>query len=237
MSLSNQNAIITGASGALGQHVVKEFLQQGANVFAVARSADKLDALQQHVGFLPGRLTPISADLTDFADVERAWAEIQGKAKPVDMLINIAGGFAGGKMIADTSVQEWDRMMNLNLRSVFVISKLVMAEMMRQQKGKIITVSALAALDPKPKRAAYLVAKAGLIALTQALAAEGKEYNIQANTIAPAIILTDANVQAMPEMDSTRWTTPQQIAATMLFLCSPEADAITGSIIKMPGRL
>ncbi len=237
MSLSNQNAIITGASGALGQQVVKEFLQHGVNVFAVARSKDKLDALQQQVRSLPGTMTPISADLTDSADVERAWAQIRGKAQSVEMLINIAGGFAGGKMIPDTSVQEWDRMMNLNLRSVFVVSKLVMAQMRQQQKGKIITVSALAALDPKPKRAAYLVAKAGVIALTQALAAEGKEYNIQANTIAPGIILTEANIQAMPEMDSSRWTTPQQIAVTMLFLCTPDADAITGSIIKMPGGL
>ena len=140
-------------------------------------------------------------------------------------------------MIAETSAQEWDKMITLNLRSLFLCSRAILPMMMAAKSGKIITITAMAALAPKAKRAAYQVSKAGVISLTKALAEEGKKYNIQANTIAPGIILSEKNKKEMPDADDTKWTRPEQIADMILFLASPAANDITGSIIEMPGKL
>jgi len=237
MKLKNQNVLITGATGGLGQKVVEVFIEEGAQVFALARSGEKLEGLKSSMPNASGRLQIYAADMTKPEEMERAISYFTQNSQSIDALINIAGGFKGGRIIAETDISEWDQMMEINLRSAFIVSKLVMKEMIKQKKGKIVTVAAMAALDPKPKRAAYLIAKAGVIALTQALAAEGRLYNIQANTIAPGIILTEANIHSMPDADQSQWVTPEQIAQTMVFLCTAAADSITGTIIKMPGGI
>lgn len=226
-----KNVVITGAGGALGRLVVKRFLDDGARVAAAVRDLKKWSEGD-------GRAARVfSADLTREDQVDRLMEEIVSALGSIDVLINAAGGYSGGVPVAETSAEQWDRMMALNLRSVFLCCRAAMRHMSRDGGGVILTVSAMAALSPGPNRAAYLVSKAGVIALTRALAAEGKNAGVRVNSVAPSIIRTEANLAAMPDMDAAKWVDPVRIAETLLFLCRDEAADITGSIIEMPGRL
>ena len=233
MTFKNKTVIITGATGSLGETVVRHFIDKGARVAAIGRNLSKLESLKQK--FNGGNGPDIFvADITWEEDVFAVFNSIKQKFKQIDILVNIAGGFAGGKSITDTGLEMWEKMLNLNLTSVFLCCRQAMSYMADQRHGKIITITAMAALEPKPNRAAYAVSKAGVVALTQALAVEGKPVNVQVNTIAPGIILTEANKTDMPDADFSKWVTTDRLAETILFLCSPEADDITGTIIRMP---
>lgn len=234
MDLRNKNIIITGATGGLGKCVTTLLIQQGATIAAIARNRDDLVKLQAKAQDNPGRIEIFPADITKPDQVKSAFNAIYQKLKRLDALVHLAGGFSGGKSIAETSDEIWQQMQNLNLSAAFYCCREAMSYMTGQQYGKIITISAFAVLQPKTNRAAYSVAKAGVIALTRSLAEEGKAVNVQANCIAPGIIFTDANQTAMPNADTRQWIRPQQIAETIAFLCSPPAEAITGTIIEMP---
>ncbi|OGB98467.1 hypothetical protein A2V82_17415 [candidate division KSB1 bacterium RBG_16_48_16] len=237
MSLQNKTVVITGATGALGSEVVKAFHNEGAHIFALVRAVDKLNEIKQSFAGTKNEIVPVETDVTDFNSVDKAFSRILSSRGKVDCLLNIAGGFRGGKSIADTPVDDWKFMLDLNLSSVFYASKITMGIMAGHGGGKIVNVAAMSIFDIKPKRAAYIVAKAGVAALTQALAVEGKAFNIQVNAIAPSTILSEANVKDMPDADHSTWVTPARIAETMVFLCSDAADDITGTVIKMPGRM
>jgi NAD(P)-dependent dehydrogenase (short-subunit alcohol dehydrogenase family) len=109
--------------------------------------------------------------------------------------------------------------------------------MIQQQRGKIVSVSAMPALHPAPKKGTYAVAKAGVITLMQTIAEEVKEHNIQANVIVPSIIATEANIQASPDEDYSKWVTPDQVAQLILFLSSGVSDGVTGAVIKIFGKV
>lgn len=232
MDFRNNNVVVTGATGALGSVITRSFLAAGASVAAVARDVSRVT--NEQFAAPPGRLFPFAADVLQENDVAQLFDDIEKQLGGADILVHTVGGFKGGMTIPDTSVSDWDSMMSLNLRSAFLCCKYALQHMRKKGGGKIVTISAMAALEPKTNRAAYLVAKAGLAAFTQAIATEGIAFNVQANSIAPGIILTKANMQEMPNMDFSTWIKPEDIAATILHLCSESGHSITGTIIKMP---
>jgi NAD(P)-dependent dehydrogenase (short-subunit alcohol dehydrogenase family) len=227
MKFVDKTVVIAGATGGLGRVIVQSFLNEGAAVIAIARNAGDLLSLGNN------KLSFFAADVTCESDVEKCLENVPA----MDFFIHCAGGFKAGSPLWETAVADWDFMMDLNLKSAFLASRAVMKKLTLQGHGKIVFISAMTIFEPKPNRAAYIVAKAGLATLTQVLALEGKDYNIQVNAIAPSIIRTQANRDAMPDMDASLWVAPQDIAATILFLCSAEADGITGTVVKMPGRV
>jgi len=233
MTFKNKTVVITGATGGLGETVVRHFMNKNARVAAIGRNMSGLETLRQKYN-KDAAPEIFAADITREDEVAAVFETIKQKSGHIDVLVNIAGGFAGGKSIADTGLDMWEKMLTLNLTSVFLCCRQAMSYMAEQGHGKIITITAMAALEPKPNRAAYAVSKAGVVALTEALAAEGRPVNVQANTIAPGIILTEANKKDMPDADFSKWVTPDKLTETILFLCSPAADHITGTIVKMP---
>ncbi|MBD3376264.1 SDR family NAD(P)-dependent oxidoreductase [candidate division KSB1 bacterium] len=235
MLFSNQNVIITGATGNLGRPVVHSFLDRGANVAAISRH-DHDPELAEYAKNTSGNIIFVKADLSNESSVNQATRNILEKLGSIEILINIAGGFAGGKLVVDTELQTWNEMMNMNLLSVFLMSKAVMRAMMERHYGKIINISALATMNPGPKKGAYLVSKAGLNTLTKVLAQEGKEVNIQVNAIAPSIILTPANKGYMPDADHDKWVKPEAIADLIRYLCTSKNNDINGNIIEMPAK-
>jgi NAD(P)-dependent dehydrogenase (short-subunit alcohol dehydrogenase family) len=235
MLFSNQNVIITGATGNLGRPVVRSFLDRGANVAAISRHEHDPE-LVEYAKTTSGNIIFTKADLSKEHSVNNAIRDVLEKLGSIEILINIAGGFAGGKLLADTELDTWNKMMDMNLLSVFLISKAVMRPMMERQYGKIINISALASLNPGPKKGAYTVSKAALNALTKVMAEEGKKYNIQANAIAPSIILTPANKGYMPDADHDAWVKPEAIADLIRTLCTGKNSDINGNIIEMPGK-
>jgi NAD(P)-dependent dehydrogenase (short-subunit alcohol dehydrogenase family) len=229
MQFDNKIVLVTGATGAVGSVVTERFVRASVRIAAVARDPGKLANL--------GKLSPLvrtfSVDLTNADAVERLFIDVQKQLGSLDILVHTTGGYQGGQYIQEIAVNDWQKMIDLNLNSAFLCAKHALAHM-AGKGGKIITISAMAAINVQSRRAAYVVSKAGLIALTRAIAEEGKALNVQANVIAPGTILTEANRREMPDADHSIWIKPVDIAEMILQLCSPNASSITGSIIRMP---
>ncbi len=154
----------------------------------------------------------------------------------IDVLANIAGGFAMGPMLHETDAGDWEFMMNLNARSVFYGCKAVIPHMLKQGGGRIISVSARAAKQGKGRMGPYCASKAAVITLTESLAAEHKHNNINVNCILPGTINTPQNRADMPEAGFDKWVPPAALADVIVFLASDAARCITGAAIPVYGQ-
>jgi len=222
-TLSGKVILITGATGALGSIVTHEFAKTQASLALTSRSREKLEHL--------------AADVTQAEDVENLAATAAGRFGRIDVLLNIAGGWSGGKPVGETAVEDWDRMLALNLRSAFLLSRAVLPGMLEAGWGRIVHVASKTAVEPRAKQAAYAVSKMGLITLTEVIAAEVKGSGVTANVILPSIIDTRDNRKFMPKADPAKWVKSEDIAATMRFLCSNDAAAINGARVPIYGAV
>ena len=235
--LSERVVVITGATGGLGSAVVREFAQTGARLALVGRSAERLEGLVDRVGLPDERILPLPADVTQEEGVGRLVTTVLDRWGRLDVLLNTVGGWAGGKPVWETSVEAWDRMMKLNLRSAFLLSRAVLPPMLESGWGRVVHVASKTAVAPRAKQAGYAVSKMGLITLVEVIAAEVKGTGVTANVILPSIIDTPANRRMMPKADPAKWVPPERIAATMRFLCSDEAGSINGARIPIYGAV
>ncbi len=234
MDFKNKTVLITGGTGALGHVVAERFISAGANVASSYLFESELKRLSE---FFRNNVTVIRADVSDDEDVAVLFKQIGNKFGRVDILINIVGGFLPKVNIKETKTKDWDHMMSINLKSVFLCSREFLNQLNNASYGRIISMAAMPALKPSGGRGAYSVSKSGVVVLTQVLGDELKGTSVTANAIAPSIIKTDANVSSMPDEDSSKWVTPDEIAETILFLCSNEAKSINGVCIPIFGGL
>jgi NAD(P)-dependent dehydrogenase (short-subunit alcohol dehydrogenase family) len=147
----------------------------------------------------------------------------------------VVGGYIGGKSVAELDEKEWDLMMNMNLKSAFLISKNVIPQMISSKNGKIVHVSSRTGLKSSGYDSAYAASKSGLIRLVESLSDEVKELNINVNCIMPSTIDTEANRIIMPNADHNKWVKPRDLASIVLFLCTEEGKVITGAAIPTFG--
>ena len=213
--------LITGGAGALGQTVVPAFVSAGASVIL-----GDLNPVQ-----LPG-VTALKADFTDQTQVRGLVNEVIQSSGRLDALVNLIGGFATGRMV-DTDVSLWQRMLAMNLTSAFLLSQAVLPSMLERRQGRIVHVAARAALEPFPGAAAYIVSKAGLVALIRTLSKELNGSGVTVNGVLPSTIDTPVNRKAMPEADPSKWVRPESIARTLVFLASDDANQINGALIPI----
>lgn len=220
--------MVTGASGGLGGAVVETFLTAGATVAAVARSiSPRQDA---------DRFVAISADLTTAPGAQAAVDETLQKARGLDVLVHVMGGFAGGQPVHATDDGTWDRMMNLNLRAAFLVARAVLPHMLHSRYGRIVAVGSRVGVESAAGLSAYGVSKAGLNALIKTIAIETREHGVTANVVMPSTIDTPGNRKAMPGADFSQWVTPEKIAQQILWLCSEAASDTSGALIPVYGR-
>jgi NAD(P)-dependent dehydrogenase (short-subunit alcohol dehydrogenase family) len=236
-TLQDRVVLITGATGALGSAVTREFAQTQGYLALTGRSEEKLERLVAETGLPAERVFAAAADVTQADGVDSLVAAITGRFGRIDVLLNVAGGWGGGKPVGETPVEDWDRLLALNLRSAFLLSRAVLPPMLEAGWGRIVHVSSKTAVTPRAKQAAYAVSKMGLITLTETIAAEVKGTGVTANVILPSIIDTPANREAMPKADPAKWVTPERIAATMRFLCSDDAASINGARTPIYGAV
>jgi NAD(P)-dependent dehydrogenase (short-subunit alcohol dehydrogenase family) len=219
--------LITGASGGLGGAVVHAFLEDPgtSQVFGVARAwpARPVDDARFH---------PVDANLS----IESECVRVARLAAPVDVLVHLMGGFAGGKTVAETGDDVWEQMMTLNLRSAFHIFRAVLPQMVAAGRGRIVAVGSRAAVEPMPHFGAYSVSKAGLVALVKTIALEVKDAGVTANVVMPSIIDSAANRSAMPHADFHKWVSPESIANLVHWLASAQAADVNGAVIPIYGR-
>ncbi|HET7149582.1 MAG TPA: SDR family NAD(P)-dependent oxidoreductase [Candidatus Nitrosopolaris sp.] len=229
---TNKIVLVTGGTGALGRTVSDAFISCGAKVVSSCFSDRDIEDLGKESR---SALELIKADVTKEQEVEKVISSIISRYGRIHVLVNVVGGYLGGKSASELDEKEWDLMMNLNLKSAFLISKHVVRQMVSSQYGKIMHVSSRTGLKSSGFDSAYAASKSGLIRLVESLSEEVKESNINVNCIMPSVIDTEANRRAMPTADSSKWLKPRDLANVVLFLCSDEANVITGAAIPTYG--
>lgn len=234
-SLKNNVALITGGTGGLGKDVVSEFLNQGSFVCTTYTNKNYLSSVSDLKEQYGENLVFAKSDVTKTGSMNKVAGRVIKKFGRIDFLINIVGGFAMAKF-ADTDEALWDNMMNVNLKSVFVSSKSVLPQMIKQKYGRVINIGARPALQGVQNMSAYGASKAGVINLTQSMADELSEYNINVNAIIPGTMDTPRNRKDMPKADFKKWVKPQEIAEVISFLCSSKGDKISGAILPVYGK-
>jgi len=230
-----KTVLITGGTGALGRQISLSFLQSNAAV-AITHVTDKeIQQLESTLGDLMKNVILIKADIGDEQQVKNLVSDVVKKYGRIDILINVVGGYLGGKKVTEMTEKEWDFMINLNLKTAFLISKHVVEQMVKQGSGKVVHVAARLGLKGIAGNSAYGASKSGLIRLVESLSDEVKDKNINVNCIMPSIIDTGANRKDMPDADFSRWVKPSEIARVMLFLASDDSKPIHGSAIPVYG--
>jgi NAD(P)-dependent dehydrogenase (short-subunit alcohol dehydrogenase family) len=225
-------AVILGATGGLGTSIVDAFARRGDRVVAVARSrAGVSDLAAKYPSASGGGVSGDTADLTARLAVDDLWERIDRIGVP-RWMVNATGGFRAGKLV-DSTPDDFTFMMDLNLGSAWWSCR---AAARRMQSGAIVNVSSRSGLVAEPGAAAYAVAKAAVIKLTEVLAAELKASGVRVNAVVPAVIDTPANRQSLPEKVMAKAVAPAEIAAVIAYLCSDAAAAITGTVIPVYGR-
>lgn len=235
MRFQEKVAIVTGGTGALGSAFTKSFLDEGALVAVPVHRRRSLDTLEKSSSKKLQNLLPIEADLVSPRDVHEFVGKVLEQWRGVDFLIHTVGAYAGGKRVEEVAPEEWDRLMDVNLKSAFLMCNAVLPSMRERGFGRIILIGAMPALRPAAKRGPYQISKRAVITLTETIAEEVKGIGITANAIVPSTILTPENTQSMPDADTSKWVTPEEIVALAAYLCTDEARSINGNAIRIFG--
>lgn len=226
IELNNKIVLVTGALGVLGQAMCRAALAAGATVYGVdCVNGEPVAGVQA--------LEPL--DLGDVAATEACYHKLAIQQGRIDALVNIAGGFAW-ETLAEGGIETWDQQYNINVRTAVNSCKAVLPHF-PSSGGRIVNVSALGALKAAAGMGAYATAKSGVARLTEALAEEQKVNNITVNAVMPSVIDTPANRRDMPDADFSSWVGPDALADIILFLLSARAEAITGALIPVNGRV
>jgi len=222
--------MVTGAAGNLGAALAARFAALGSRLALLDRSAERLERARDELD-LPSSTVLLPSDLTAADSVAAAVEKAVTRLGGIDVLANIAGGFTMGPPLHETPASDWDLMMELNVRSVFNTCRAVIPHMLRQGSGRIVNVSARAALEGKARMGPYCASKAAVLTLTESLAAEHRLDGINVNCILPGTIDTPQNRAAMPDADHSRWVPAAALADVIVFLASEASPAGTGAAI------
>jgi NAD(P)-dependent dehydrogenase (short-subunit alcohol dehydrogenase family) len=208
----------------------------GAKTVLVDGSQEHLQQAYPGAAQDPDRLLHGGVDLTDEQSARAVVAAARERFGHIDALVNIVGGFRGGKAVHEEELATWDLMMAINLRTTLLTCRAVLPEFYGRGSGTIVNIAAGAALTAPAGLAAYSASKSAVIRLTEALAAEGKTKGVRANAVLPGTIDTPQNRAAMPKADTTKWVAPDAIADVIVFLASDAARAVTGVALPVFGR-
>lgn len=226
-------AMVAGGTGALGRWVVKVLLEAGLRVHVPWIDADEASELPGFVGEGARALTLVEADVTSPAGVERCFDGVRGRDGRLDVLCNLVGGFAPGRL-EETSPATWDHMITLNATSAFLCCRAAIPPMKAAGGGAIVNVAALPAVGRGAAgMAAYAASKAAVLNLTYSLSRELRKARIRVNAVAPEILDTPANRRALPEADPSTWVLPSEAARVVAFLVGPDGATVTGSVLTL----
>jgi NAD(P)-dependent dehydrogenase (short-subunit alcohol dehydrogenase family) len=227
--LEGKVTLITGAKGGLGSFVTEAFLAGGAKVIGVSRSIQASD-------FSHPEFTAMPAELSSGETARKLVEELVVRFGRIDAVVHVMGGFAGGMSVAETDDVTFEKMLDLNYRAAFFISRAVLPQMRQQGSGRILAVASRQGVEPAAMTGAYNASKAALISLIQTIALENKDRSISANTVLPATMDTPGNRAGAPEAERSQWVQPAQVAALLVHLASDAGAQITGAAIPVYGK-
>ena len=227
----NGTAIVTGGSGGLGVAVVDELLAAGWRVVVPWVAEKELSRLPDQP-----RLETAQADLSRQDDTAAVVAQASGAPEaPLRAVVNLVGGFGVGGRVHETPVEEFESLVRLNLRPLYLTTQAALPELVAGGGGSVVCVSSRVAVRPFPGAAGYVTGKAAVIALADALATEYKKDGVRVNTILPGVIDTPGNRAAQPDADYSSWVAPARIARVIKFLVEDTSDVVSGAHIPVYG--
>ena len=240
-SLAGKGALVTGATGGIGDAIARKLHAAGATVAISGTKADRLEAL---AGELKERVHIVPCNLSDRAAVQKLTGEAEAKLGTLDILVNNAG-MTKDNLFMRMKDEEWDQVIAVDLTSAFMLSRAAVRNMMRRQWGRIVNITSISGIIGNPGQGNYAAAKAGMIGMTKSLAREVASRGITANCIAPGFIktaMTDALNEKQVEAIATHipagtFGTPDDIASAALYLSSQEARYMTGQTLHVNGGM
>ena len=231
--MRDRHILITGGTGGLGSGVTAIALSRGAKLTIPYIHTPEVDQLKSQLSSSDwSRVQFIPADLTDEASV----ISLIEHHERLDATIHLVGGFAMGAT-PDYSYIDWRKDIELNLHTTFLVCKHSMRKMLKQDYGRIVTVGSRGAEQPAAKLAAYCASKAGVVALTKAIADETKDTGVTANVVLPSVIDTPTNREAMGEGQADHWVKPESLGEVICFLASDAAKDIRGAAVPVYGNI
>ncbi len=225
--------LITGPAGNLGQACVSVFTELGWACALLDRSTARLAKTFPATPNLAGHLHIGEVDLADASSTRQAAQQVISKLGRIDALVNTAGGYAGGTLVTETTLEDWDAMMAANLRPTLFMCQAVLPHMQAQRSGRIVNVASPHATGAPAGHGPYAAAKAAVVRLTEAIAQENRAAGIACNCVLPGTLNTAANRAAMPDADHAQWVQPTAVAGIIAFLCSPQAADLIGVSIAV----
>lgn len=226
--------IVTGAAGNLGRAVAQAFCADGDRLVLTDL---RLEALNTAAALPPASTLFIPADLMQPTGAEQVAQAALARFGRIDVVCNLTGGFRMGEAVHETSDATWELMMGLNVRTLLHMARATTPHLLAAGCGHVIHVGAGAALRGGARMGAYAAAKSAVIRLTESMSAELRDQGIHVNCVLPSILDTPENRQAMPDADTARWVSPQDLAQVIRFLASPAARALHGAAIPVNGRV
>ncbi len=244
MRLLNKVALITGGARGIGREIALLFSKEGADIIIGDLNLQEAEKTASDIEALGRKALALQLDVTSLVKVEEAMNKILDKFTKIDILVNNAG-ITRDNLLLRMSEQEWDAVLNVNLKGAFNCLKAVSRPMLKQRQGKIINVASIIGLIGNPGQANYSASKAGLIALTKTAAKELASRNINVNAVAPGFIQTEMTAKLSEELKAKmreaipldKLGTPEDVAAACLFLASSDSSYITGQTIVVDGGM
>jgi len=244
MPLQGQVAVVTGGARGIGREIALSLARAGADLALFDVNPQQLEQTTQELRALGRRAEGLSVDVTDGAAVDGGVAKVLDKLGRIDILINNAGITKDGLLVRMDDAQ-WDRVLNINLRGTFLCTRAVAKHMLKQRRGRIVSIASIVGLIGNPGQANYAASKAGVIGMTKSVAKELASRGITCNAIAPGFIKTEMT-DALPEQAKQRLLEaipmgtlgePKDVAHAALFLVSEAARYITGHVLVVDGGL
>lgn len=244
MSLTDQVAIVTGGARGIGREIALVFAKAGADVALFDINPEQLEQTAGEIRALGRKAEGISVDVTDGKQVDGGVAKVLDKLGRIDILINNAGITKDGLLIRMDDAQ-WDRVLTINLKGTFLCTRAAAKHMLKQRRGRIVSIASIVGIIGNPGQANYAASKAGIIGMTKSVAKEMAKRGVTCNAIAPGFIQTEMT-DALPETAKQRLKDaipmgtlgqPLDVAQAALFLVSDAARYITGHVLVVDGGL
>jgi NAD(P)-dependent dehydrogenase (short-subunit alcohol dehydrogenase family) len=236
VNLKGKVTVIVGGEGPLGREVSKKFLAEGAKVLIGWYAEQEWEEAKGLLSAFKGQYAEMRVDATKEDQVQKLMQKAKDTFGSLDVLLHMVGMVHIGPMVWETDGAILDRLIDINLKSAFLCAKHAIQIMLEKKSGRVVFFPARVAAEPQPRFGAYAVSKAGLITLTQVLREELKDTQITVNAVMPSVMDT-FRTRHMPNPQPDKWVKPSEIADLLCCLCSEESGALSGSILKVFGKL